>query len=86
MPAGLGGWGVGLMLGEGREGTDLLGQEISADGGLVLVGELLVHVLVHERRLANTAVAEDDDLQQHFLARCRHDGWSRIVIPVCSER
>jgi len=27
---------------------DLLGQEISTDGGAVLVGELLVHVLVHQ--------------------------------------
>ena len=33
---------------------DLLGQEVSANGGLVLVGELLVHILVHQRGLADT--------------------------------
>ena len=60
-----------------------LGQEISANGGLVLVAELLVHVLVHERSLAHPAtnghlrallrqsspgVTEDDDLEKNFLA------------------
>ena len=34
---------------------DFLREEISADGGLVLVAEPLVNVLVHERRLADTA-------------------------------
>ena len=40
----------------------LFGQEVCADGGLVLVGELLVDVLVHQRRLAHARVAEDDHL------------------------
>lgn len=50
---------------------DLLCEEISTDGGLVLVGELLVDVLVHERGLADTAVTEDDNLQKN-LSSCRH--------------
>lgn len=50
---------------------DLLCEEIGADGGLVLVGELLVHVLVHERSLADTTVAEDDNLQEN-LSSGRH--------------
>ncbi len=33
---------------------DLLGQKIGADRGLVLVAELLQHVLVHQRCLADT--------------------------------
>lgn len=32
---------------------DLLGQEVGADGGLVLAAELFLHKLVHERRFAN---------------------------------
>lgn len=50
---------------------------------LVLIAELLVHILVHERCLADTkqlktqsgaiipTVAEDNDLQENLLAR-RH--------------
>ena len=34
--------------------VDLFCQEVSANGGLVLVGELLVHILVHEGGLAHT--------------------------------
>jgi len=48
---------------------DLLGEEISTDGGTVLVRELLVHVLVHQRSLSHTAVTEDDNLQQNLLTR-----------------
>jgi len=55
---------------------DLLGEEIGANGGLVLVAELPVDVLVHQRRLADPAVAEDDDLEEHPPAR-RH-GRGRI--------
>ena len=33
---------------------DLLGQEISADSGLVLIAELAVDVLVHQRHLVDT--------------------------------
>lgn len=33
---------------------DLLREEVRANGCFVLVGELLVHVLVHQRRLADT--------------------------------
>ncbi len=33
---------------------DLLGQEVSTNGGLVLVAELAVHILVHKRCLADT--------------------------------
>lgn len=33
----------------------LLCEEVGADGGLVLAAELLVHVLVHQRRLADAA-------------------------------
>ena len=44
-----------------------LGEEISTDGRLVLVAELLIHVLVHQRRLADARVAEDDHLQEDLL-------------------
>ena len=33
---------------------DFFCQEVGADGGLVLDGELAVHILVHERRLSDT--------------------------------
>jgi len=49
---------------------DFLGEEISTDCCTVLVGELLVHVLVHERSLTHTAITKDDNLQQNLLARC----------------
>jgi hypothetical protein len=65
------GGGGGAVQWTGRK-TNLLGQEISADGGLVLVRELLVDILVHKRCLADTAITENDNLQQHLLARCRH--------------
>mmetsp|Transcript_19291 Transcript_19291/g.54011 ORF Transcript_19291/g.54011 Transcript_19291/m.54011 type:complete len:202 (-) Transcript_19291:22-627(-) len=42
----------------------LLGQEISPNGGLVLLGELPLHVLVHQTGLAHATVPQDDDLQQ----------------------
>jgi len=48
---------------------DFLGEEISTDGGTVLVGELLVDVLVHQRSLTHTTVTKDDNLQQNLLAR-----------------
>jgi len=34
--------------------VDLLGEEVGANGGLVLDAELAVDVLVHEGRLADT--------------------------------
>ena len=42
--------------------SHLFGEEVCADGRLVLVGEFLVDVLVHQRRLAHARVAEDDHL------------------------
>jgi len=49
---------------------DFLGQEISTDCCTVLVRELLVDVLVHQRSLSHTAVTKDDNLQQNLLTRC----------------
>jgi len=49
---------------------NFLGQEISTNGGTVLVRELLVHVLVHQGSLSHTTVTEDDNLQQNLLTRC----------------
>lgn len=43
------------------------GQEIGADGRLVLVGELLVDILVHQRRLADARIAQDDHFQKHLF-------------------
>lgn len=34
-----------------------LGEKVGSNSGLVLVGELFVHILVHKRCLANTRVA-----------------------------
>ncbi len=39
---------------------DFLGKEVRANGGLVLVGEFLIHVLVHQGRFADSAVAENN--------------------------
>lgn len=50
---------------------DLLRQKVGADGRLVLIVELLVDVLVHDGRLSDAGVAEDDDLEKDFA---RHDG------------
>lgn len=47
---------------------DLFRQKISSDRRLVLIGEAFVHVLVHERRFANAAVAKNDHLQQNLFA------------------
>ena len=44
----------------------LLGEEVSPDGGLVLVAELFVHVLVHQRRLSHPTVSQND----HLCAIC----------------
>lgn len=57
----------------------LFGEEIGTDRRLVLVGEALVHVLVHQRRFADAAVAQNDHLQEDFLAR-RHDAAARVSI------
>ena len=40
----------------------LFGEEVCADGRLVLVGELLVDVLVHQGGLAHATVPKDDHL------------------------
>jgi len=46
---------------------DLLRQEIGPDGSLVLVRETLVDKLVHERRLPDSAISQNDDLEQDLL-------------------
>lgn len=46
----------------------VLGEEVGADGGLVLLRVPLGYVLVHQRRFSDAAVAQDDHLEQHFLA------------------
>mmetsp|Transcript_6303 Transcript_6303/g.18423 ORF Transcript_6303/g.18423 Transcript_6303/m.18423 type:complete len:232 (+) Transcript_6303:844-1539(+) len=46
---------------------DLLGEEVRPNGGLVLLRVPLVHVAVHQRSLADTAVAENDHLKQDLL-------------------
>jgi len=45
----------------------LFGQKIGADGCLVLVGELLVDVLVHQRRLTHARITQYDHFQQNLL-------------------
>lgn len=50
---------------------NFLCQEISANCGLVLIREALVHILVHERSLSYAGIAQNDDLQQNLLSR-RH--------------
>jgi hypothetical protein len=45
-----------------------LRQKISADRGLVLIAEFLVHILVHQAGLTDAAVAQDNDLQQNLLS------------------
>lgn len=41
---------------------DFLGEEVSADGGFVRSGELLVDILIHQTRLADPTVTKDNDL------------------------
>ena len=41
----------------------LLGEEVGANGGLVLVAELLVDILVHQGGFAHAAVPQDDHLR-----------------------
>ncbi len=45
-----------------RGTADLFCEEVRSNGGLVLVGELLVHVLIHQGGLSHPAVAKDDHL------------------------
>ena len=46
---------------------------MEGSGGLILAHKLAVHELIHKRRLADTAVAQDNDLEEH-LSSCRcHD-------------
>ena len=44
----------------------LLCEEVCSDGGLVLVGELLVDILVHERRFTHAGVSKDYDLHKYY--------------------
>lgn len=48
---------------------DLFRDKVSADCGFVLVGEALGHVLVHQGRLSNAAIAQNNHLQQALAAR-----------------
>jgi hypothetical protein len=38
---------------------NLLSKEVSADGGLVLIAELLVDILIHQRGLSHTAIQQE---------------------------
>ena len=38
--------------------VDFLGKEVGADGGFVLVAELLVYILVHQRSLPHTVLIQ----------------------------
>lgn len=58
-------------------GAYLFGEEIGPYGGLVLAGELLVDVLVHEGGFPHPRVAQDDDLEQDLLATRGRAGPSR---------
>jgi len=48
---------------------DLLGEEVSTNGGLVLVGELLVHILVHEGCLADTLTEKEKKREKKVESR-----------------
>lgn len=43
---------------------NLLGQEVGTDGGLVLVAELFVDILVHQRSLSDTTHKKNNSLCQ----------------------
>jgi len=79
------GFGPGLLAHLHRDDPvvdhHLFGQEISANGCLVLVGELLVDVLVHQRRLTHARIAQYDHFQQNLLSG-RHD---RVAMRVTSD-
>jgi len=79
------GFGLGLLAHLHRDDPivdhHLFGQEISADGCLVLVGKLLVDVLVHQRGLTHARITQYDHFQQNLLPG-RHD---RVVMRVTSE-
>jgi len=47
---------------------NFLCEEISANGRLVLVAELLVDILVHQRRLSDAGVAKYDDFEERLLS------------------
>lgn len=60
--------------------NDFLCEEISANCRLVLIGEAFVHILIHQRRLADTRVAQYDDLKENLLSGshdCRSIFWKR---------
>jgi hypothetical protein len=42
---------------------DVFDSQVCANGGLVLITESLVDVLVHQRSLSHTTVPEDNDLE-----------------------
>jgi len=44
---------------------DFFCQEVGSDGRLVLVAEPLVHILVHERGLSDTTVAQNNNLEKN---------------------
>mmetsp|Transcript_12635 Transcript_12635/g.22931 ORF Transcript_12635/g.22931 Transcript_12635/m.22931 type:complete len:223 (-) Transcript_12635:62-730(-) len=50
-----------------RVHRNVLNQEISPDGRLVLAAKLLVNVSVHQRCLPDPAISENDNFQQRFL-------------------
>lgn len=54
-----------------------LGEKVGTNSGLVLVGELFVHILVHERSLANTRVVHE--YEKKGGTTCHLDGLPAIA-------
>ena len=46
---------------------DLFCEKVCANCRLVLIRELLIDILIHQRSLPDTAVTKDDDFQQNLL-------------------
>lgn len=47
----------------------LLGKKICTDCGFILIAELLIDILVHQRGLPNTRIPKNDHLQEHLFTR-----------------
>ena len=52
--------------------------KVSANGGLALPGDFAVEVLLEERGLADTRVAEDHNFQKVLLTLCHFSQFMKI--------
>ena len=54
--------------------TDLFCKKIRSNGGLILIWEFLVDILVHKGGFSNARITQNDNFQQDLFTRCHFCG------------